>query len=110
MFKFPDVRKFRLIFVALFAWFAGGCHMYRLYEPPRFTRITFTAEAPRTRVLFVGNSLTYYNDLAGLVQQFSAKEAKPVEFEVVAVPGVSLRYHWDNNDALGAFGPSRGIM
>jgi len=80
--------------VCLVAMVCGGCQMYRLCEAPRYQRLVFAAEAPRLRVLFVGNSLTYYNDLPGLVQQFSAREARPVEFEVVTKPGVSLWFHW----------------
>lgn len=69
----------------------GGC---RIYEPPRYERLDPAADAARTRVLFVGNSMTYYNDLPGLVQQLSAGEAKPVQFAAVTVPLASLEYHW----------------
>jgi hypothetical protein len=74
----------------------GGC---RLYEPPRYSRLQLANDSPRTRVLFVGNSMTYYNDLPGLVQQLSAREDKPVQFESVTVPLASLEYHWSRGKA-----------
>ncbi len=68
-----------------------GC---RLYDPPRYERLEFPQGAPSTRVLMIGNSLTYYNDLPGLLQQFSVKEAAPVFIEKITTPFASLQFHW----------------
>ena len=81
-----------------FLMMLAGC---RLYEPPRYARLEFAAGAPRTHVLFVGNSMTYYNDLPGLVQQLSAREARPVQFDAVTAPFMSLQYHWWRGSAKG---------
>jgi hypothetical protein len=75
----------------------GGC---RLYEPPRYERLHFAPDAPATRVLMIGNSLTYYNDLPGLLQQMSIHESAPVYIEKITSPYASLKVHW-------AFGAAR---
>ena len=48
-----------------------------------------------TRVLMIGDSLTYYNDLPGLLGQFSSREAAPIYIEQVTGPLQSLQFHWD---------------
>ena len=70
----------------------GGC---RLYEPERYQRLRFADDSPRIKVLFVGNSLTFYNDLPGLVQQLSVMENRPVDVTAVTAPYVSLQWHWN---------------
>jgi len=67
----------------------------RLYDPPRYSRLQFPPDAPATRVLMIGNSLTYYNDLPGLLQQFSAREATPIYIESITTPFASLQFHWN---------------
>ena len=69
-----------------------GC---RLYDPPRYARLSFAPGQRSTRVLMIGNSLTYYNDLPGLLQQFSASEAAPIYIEKITTPLASLKFHWD---------------
>ncbi|MBV9209804.1 MAG: SGNH/GDSL hydrolase family protein [Acidobacteria bacterium] len=55
-----------------------------------------------TRVLFVGNSYTLYNDLPWITRQLSlsAHEQRPLETEVVAMMGATLQEHWSNGLAL----------
>ncbi|MBG1266508.1 SGNH/GDSL hydrolase family protein [Nostoc sp. WHI] len=54
------------------------------------------------RVLFIGNSYTYVNDLPWLTQQLavSAKETRTLETEMVVVGGASLKNHWKRGEAL----------
>jgi len=49
------------------------------------------------RVLFVGNSLTYYNSLPSLVFAVAATStpATRIDFEMLAAPGASIRQHLD---------------
>ncbi|MBX2927547.1 MAG: SGNH/GDSL hydrolase family protein [Saprospiraceae bacterium] len=47
-----------------------------------------------TRVLFVGNSLTYLNDLPGLFRDFAKEKGKNVRVEMLAFPNYSLADHW----------------
>jgi hypothetical protein len=75
----------------------AGC---RLYEPPRYTRLAFKPGQAQTRVLMIGDSLTYYNDLPGLLQQFSAREAAPIYIEQITFPLASLSFHWDGGKAV----------
>lgn len=58
-------------------------------------------DAPaRTRVLFIGNSLTTANDLPGLVEKLSAAGGgQPIACRAVAFPGYSLEDHWNRGDA-----------
>jgi hypothetical protein len=59
--------------------------------------------APLTRrVLFVGNSLTYFHDMPAIVEALSVAAGNaPVRLECRAVtaPGFSLEDHWDGSDA-----------
>jgi hypothetical protein len=50
---------------------------------------------PTLRVLMIGDSLTYYNDLPGLVQQLSSGEPNPIYVEQVTTPNTSLKFHWN---------------
>ncbi|MEH2289837.1 SGNH/GDSL hydrolase family protein [Nostoc sp.] len=54
------------------------------------------------RVLFIGNSYTYFNDLPWLTQQLaaSAKESKKLETEMIVVGGATLKNHWKRGKAL----------
>ena len=55
------------------------------------------------RLLFIGNSLTYFHDLPALVQHLSAGDPDhPVEVASVAYPDYSLEDHWNRGDALEA--------
>lgn len=56
------------------------------------------APAP-TRILFVGNSLTYQNDLPGMVCTLARAAGRPVVCESVAKPDVSLEDHWHSGEA-----------
>src|SRR5689334_13323400 len=69
----------------------AGC---RLYEKPTYERLAFSPGTKTKKVLFIGNSLTYYNDLPGLVQQLSARESQPIEVDSVTLPNATLADHW----------------
>lgn len=56
-------------------------------------------------VLFVGNSLTYSNDLPGMLHRLGAADGLTVETEDVSQGGYALEDHWGNSrsrDALTA--------
>ena len=58
--------------------------------------------APPGRVLFVGNSLTYMNDLPGMVSALvDSSGAGPMEIHSVTAPNFSLGDHLDNRTAEG---------
>ena len=59
--------------------------------------------APATRLLFIGNSYTYFNNLPVLVKALAeAAGAGPVEVRMVAPGGWSLADHWEKGDAHDA--------
>jgi len=58
---------------------------------------------PDLRILFIGNSLTYENDLPGLVEQLGRSDpSRPTTVSSVAFGGYSLEDHWNRGDALAA--------
>jgi hypothetical protein len=59
-------------------------------------------EARTPRVLFIGNSLTYANDLPEVVRSLYALEGLQLETQMVAKPNFSLGDHWDDRDAQRA--------
>src|SRR5262249_3281598 len=89
------VRRAVLVVLAAPA-LLGGC---RLYEPERYTRLALAPESPQIPVLMIGNSLTYYNDLPGLLQQFSAGEERPIYIEKIAWPLASLKDHYTGDNS-----------
>jgi len=56
----------------------------------------------KTRVLFVGNSLTTVNDVPALVGQLAAASAQRYEYRTVAFNNYSLEDHWNRGDAQHA--------
>ncbi|HEV8197139.1 MAG TPA: hypothetical protein VGP87_10900 [Gemmatimonadales bacterium] len=56
--------------------------------------------AATTRILFVGNSLTYVNDLPGMVKALADSSGiSGVQTAMVAFPDYSLEDHWNNGQA-----------
>jgi len=72
------------------------------------TRAASADEAP-IRILFIGNSYTYYNDMPLLIEELAsvAGVARPVETETIAVGGASLRDHWNRGQAQAAIAGKR---
>lgn len=55
------------------------------------------------RVLFIGNSLTYSNDLPAIVQALAeATRQQPLIYKTIAFPNFSLEDHWNQKDARKA--------
>jgi hypothetical protein len=54
------------------------------------------------RVLFVGNSYTFMNDLPGMIRHLAASDKNELRLECIEslTPGASLQQHWDGKDAL----------
>lgn len=60
------------------------------------------------RVLFVGNSYTYANDLPGMVGQLAAAgESRRYEFAQEAPGGVTIKEHWEAGRAAALLEASR---
>ncbi len=56
------------------------------------------------RVLFIGNSLTYANDLPAMVCAMARSTGRPATCESVAKPDYGLEEHWNDGDARRAIG------
>jgi hypothetical protein len=63
---------------------------------------------PTLRILFIGNSLTYANDLPATVQQLGHSDPnRAVVVSSVAEGGFSLEDHWNRGDAQRAIASAR---
>ena len=56
------------------------------------------------KVLFVGNSYTYCNNLPTLLQDLATTAGKALEARMVTSGGKSLEWHWYNPETLDAIG------
>ena len=54
------------------------------------------------RVLFIGNSYTYFNNLPRILEQLSTAAGTPMETKMVAEGGATLHDHWEKGEALKA--------
>jgi hypothetical protein len=59
------------------------------------------------RVLFVGNSLTYYNELPLMLQAVAAQAGMPIEVHAVTIGGASLQDHFRDRTALAEIARGR---
>lgn len=81
----PRARLTRVVLACLFA-LAGSCQNDRLAGPGN--------PSGAIRVLFIGNSLTYTNDLPTLVSALATASGKTVETVTLASPNFALIDHW----------------
>jgi len=63
------------------------------------TVTAFSAETP-LRILFIGNSYTYYNNLPGLVEEMARAGGRPVEAQSVTLGGATLEGIYAGSNAL----------
>jgi hypothetical protein len=54
-----------------------------------------------TPILFIGNSLTYVNDVPGIVQALAASRGDSLAVETVAFPDYALIDHWNQGSGRG---------
>src|SRR5438270_4730731 len=75
---------------------AGACMPQRAVLPSPPT-------GPGIHLLFVGNSLTYVNNLPALLETFADSGGEPLlETRMIAKPDYSLEDHWNDGDARTA--------
>ena len=60
------------------------------------------AQPDPTRILFIGNSLTYTNDLPSMVCAMARSTGKAATCESVAKPDYGLEEHWNDREARRA--------
>lgn len=77
--------------LALLAGALLSCHPSQILERP---------EVETLDVLFIGNSLTYWNDLPAMVAALADSAGlPPLRYENISVGGASLEDHWNGGDA-----------
>lgn len=92
------------------AWIAPGAATlrgYRVHCPERRQPEYATRTEPRAprdpsvlSVLFLGNSLTYYNQMPEMTEAIARREARPLVVESVTRSGVTLEQIWNETTAL----------
>ena len=97
----------RLYPVLLWLTWLCGCSRPSVVAAPTPTPLPTPEPAPSgerpLRLLFVGNSLTYANDLPSLVQQVAVAAGHPAPtVKMVAAGGYSLEDHWADGAARAA--------
>lgn len=97
--RIPKAHVFFFSFAALsisIISFAAGslCHVSSLEQPGSTTEL---------RALFIGNSLTYTDDLPSIVEAFAkATGQRRFDYKTIAFPDFSLEDHWNSKDARNA--------
>jgi hypothetical protein len=77
-------------------------HSCAVGAPPEYVTRT-EKRAPRDphliSILFLGNSLTYYNEIPGMTRAIGAREKRPLRVESVTRSGITLENLWKDTDA-----------
>ena len=68
----------------------------------RLDRLLQALELRSMRVLFIGNSYTYFHDMPKVFQIICSGNGHSVETRMVASAGKSLEWHWYNPETLDA--------
>ena len=72
--------------------------------------VSATVQRPsnKLRVLFIGNSLTYANDLPAMIRALAESTGqKQLEYQTVALPDYGLEQHWKQGDARRSIAKGR---
>ena len=88
---------------ALLAIVSMGCQQAPSSPDPTGTGGT-TGTSGGARVLFIGNSLTQFNGLTGMVRALARQAGEPLSVEEITFPGFSLEDHWNEGTARRAIG------
>jgi hypothetical protein len=78
----------RILFISLIAIL--GCRDDNVTNP----------ETGELKILFIGNSLTYANDLPLIVEELGRQSNHKINSTSIVVGGYSLEDHWNDNTAL----------
>lgn len=70
---------------------------HKVTQPHKYGNDSSYVE-PTFRILFVGNSLTYTNDLPSMVRDIAAANDIQIETEMLAYPNYALEDHWQDGN------------
>jgi hypothetical protein len=82
-----------------------SCCLFIFQSTPGFQPVHPKEKAaPKLRVLFIGNSYTYFNNLPEIFTQLSAsaRPAKHLEAQMITRGGATLKMNWEDGAALKA--------
>jgi hypothetical protein len=77
-----------------------ACNAPRTTEFVTRTEARVPHERAHIAVLFVGNSLTYFNEMPRMTQAIASREARPLLVDAVTQSGASLEDLWFRTDAV----------
>lgn len=60
----------------------------------------FAADVPPIKILFIGNSYIFMNDMPDMFMAMAQASERKVEISSILVPGASLEVHWKKGQAL----------
>jgi hypothetical protein len=72
-----------------------------------FAPIDARPAPPQTRILFLGNSYTYFNNLPGILVKLAAARGKKVDVLMHAPGGWRLKDHWEKGNGRAALREQR---
>jgi hypothetical protein len=104
--KRPTNQRLQVVLLVLIALSLGVLALVLLARRPLAPHRGSTAQNVM-RILFIGNSYTYVNNLPGLLMELSKQEPNPVDAEMVAEGGAMLENHWQAGKALAAIQRTR---
>jgi hypothetical protein len=80
--------------ILVFAFCCAG-----VQDPDTLEPVAFEPGQKNFRVLYIGNSLTYSNDLPALVAELASMDGVTISYKMIAPGGVSLEDHWNAGEA-----------
>ncbi len=79
----------------------SGCLRIDCFARTFIVHSKATEPKPEIRVLFIGNSFTFYHDLPKMVAELAeAGEQRPLHFDSETPGGYTLEKHWQDGKAV----------
>ncbi|MFL6247217.1 MAG: hypothetical protein ACJ74H_14390 [Thermoanaerobaculia bacterium] len=78
---------------------AHACQVAAGAENATHTAARQARDANAISVLFLGNSLTYYNEISRMTEEIGAREKRPLRVDAVTRSGATLEQLWNETDA-----------
>ncbi len=77
-----------------FSMALGACKKSKPAQPS--PPVVVTPSDSAKRILFVGNSLTYFNNLPGVVVRIGKSKGVEIDAQMLALPNYALEDHWND--------------
>jgi len=74
----------------------------QFFAAPEIASPLDPGQTGKIRVLFVGNSYTYADDIPWITTQLAASRKDPntLEVKMIALPGATLQSHWEKGEVV----------